>query len=261
MGRIFVAIALILGCSQPARAQFVVFDAAVTMRNSVTATVKEYLLATQREQHERLQRMASRLSALTDLKKYAPALRPGWRTSVAGGLPISQAYDAALYAGDSSGTAYSNAVQSVIAAQSALDRLTSSGRRTMTSRLATINLADATIIAATNDAGRLRSNGREHEQRAIDSLEAHVVDPSPSQSATAVLDKISGAVLIGARQRQARMQLLADLVEQLLVDGKRTRDTEAGAANMQVVTWRHAQDANHAFVSGTADALRTWRQP
>jgi hypothetical protein len=88
-----------------------------------------------------------------------------------------------------------------------------------------------------------------------------VIDPSNEQSATAVLDKISGAVLIGARQRQARTQLLAGVVEQLLVDSKRARDTDTAAMNMQLVTWRDARAANEAFVAGTGDALRTWRQP
>ena len=88
-----------------------------------------------------------------------------------------------------------------------------------------------------------------------------MIDPSNEQSATAVLDKISGAVLIGARQRQARTQLLAGVVEQLLVDSKRARDTDTAAMNMQLVTWRDARAANEAFVAGTGDALRTWRQP
>ena len=92
-------------------------------------------------------------------------------------------------------------------------------------------------------------------------LEAHVVDPSNEQSATAVLDKIGGAVLIGARQRQARLQMLTGVVEQLLIDSKRNRDSEAASINMQLVTWRDARHANHAFGAGTGDALRTWRQP
>ena len=61
------------------------------------------------------------------------------------------------------------------------------------SRLATLNVTDAAAIAATNDTGQLRFNGRKHELPAIDALEAHVIDPSNEQSATAVLDKISGA--------------------------------------------------------------------
>ena len=48
-------------------------------------------------------------------------------------------------------------------------------------------------IAATNDTGQLRFNGRRQELPAIDALEADVIDPSLEQSTTAVLDKISGA--------------------------------------------------------------------
>jgi hypothetical protein len=131
----------------------------------------------------------------------------------------------------------------------------------MASRLATIEIADAVAMSAFNDTGSLRFNGRKQELPAIDALEAHVIDPSDTQSTTAVLDKISGAVLIGARQRQARSQLLAAFVEQLLVDSKRDRDADAAAMNMQLVTWRDRRAANEAFVAGTGDALRTWRQP
>ena len=88
-----------------------------------------------------------------------------------------------------------------------------------------------------------------------------VVDPSNEQSATAVLDKISGAALIAARQRQARVQLLAGVVEQLMIDTKRARDADAAAMNMQLVTWRDGRAANEAFVAGSGHALRTWRQP
>ena len=142
-----------------------------------------------------------------------------------------------------------------------LGRLSPAARLAFTRRLATVNLADAAAIAAIHDTGQLRFNGRKEELPAIDALDAHVIDPSNEQSTTAVLDKISGAVLIGARQRQARGQLLAAFVEQLLVDSKRARDVDATAMNMQLVTWRDARGANEAFVAGSGDALRTWRQP
>jgi hypothetical protein len=142
-----------------------------------------------------------------------------------------------------------------------LGRLPPAAQRAMASRLATIELADAVAMSGLNDTGSLRFNGRKQELPAIDALEAQVIDPSDEQSTTAVLDKISGAVLIGARQRQARSQLLAAFVEQLLVDSKRDRDADAAAMNMQLVTWRDRRAANEAFVAGTGDALRTWRQP
>jgi hypothetical protein len=101
-----------------------------------------------------------------------------------------------------------------------------------------------------NDTGSLRFNGRKQELPAIDALESHVIDPSDTQSTTAVLDKISGAVLIGARQRQARSQLLAAFVEQLLVDSKRDRDADAG---------RDEHAACHlARSSGGERSIRGW---
>ena len=69
-------------------------------------------------------------------------------------------------------------------------------------------LADAAAIAATHDTGQLALQRSQRELPAIEALERDVIDPSHEQSATAVLDKISGAVLIGARQRQAAAQLL-----------------------------------------------------
>jgi hypothetical protein len=131
----------------------------------------------------------------------------------------------------------------------------------MLAQLATVDLTDAAAIAATNDTGQVRFNGRKKELPAIDALERDVIDPSDQQSTAAVLDKISGGVLIGARQRQARIQLLEGVVEQLLIDSKRDRDTETTALNMQIATWREGRAASDAFVRGSGDALRTWRQP
>ena len=247
--------------SPSAFAQLAVHDPAVTARNTITAIVKEYILNTQREQHAQLRRMAQRLSLFTNLRKYAPAgpasvAHPWRRLPVLAGLqrrPDLRRSDGFRVSGS----------EPPCRGRARPSRSTQPGRSPShdTTRLATLNLADATAIAATHDTGQLRFNGRKHELPAIDALEAHVIDPSNEQSATAVLDKISGAVLIGARQRQARGQLLAGVVEQLLVDSKRTRDADAAAMNMQLVTWRDGRAANHAFVAGTGDALRTWRQP
>ena len=88
-----------------------------------------------------------------------------------------------------------------------------------------------------------------------------MLDPSDEQSATAVAEKLSGSALIAARQRQARAELLVGIVEQLLVDSKRSRDTEAALMNMQLLMWRDGPAVNDAFVRGAADALRSWRQP
>lgn len=243
-----------------ASAQWVVYDAATTARNSVTATLKEYLYQTQLQQRLKIREMARRLSALTNLRKYVMEDVPRWRTH-GGDFFYAQPYNDALIFGDPSGAAFVDLSQPLIADARLLDRLDPAARRRMEARLATVNLADAAAIAGTHGTGQLRFLGRKNELPAIDALERDVIDPSSEQSTTAVLDKISGAALIGARQRQARVQLLVGVLEQLLVDTKRERDTDTAALMMQIVTWRDGQAANEAFVAGSGDALRTWRQP
>jgi hypothetical protein len=242
-------------------AQFAIHDAAVTARNTATAVVKEYLLQVQRDQHRQLRRMARRLSMHTNLGKYGLPDPPRWRSRRPEEFLFDGGYNAALIFGDPTGAAYLNLVQPLVEAADALDRITPSARRAFIARLATVNVADAAAIAGTHGTGQVRFIGRKRELPAINALEGDVIDPSNEQSATAVLEKISGAILIGARQRQARAQLLAGVLEQLLVDSKRARDTEALILNMQLVTWRNRQAANNAFAAGTGDALRTWRQP
>jgi hypothetical protein len=128
--------------------------------------------------------------------------------------------------------------------------------------LATLDAADSSIIAGTHEAGALRSNGQ-RELNAIDALESDVIDPSNDQSATAVLDKISGAALIETRQKQARLRYLTAIAEQLLVDNKRARDTEAATLNMQLRRLRgsDAGEDGGGMLTGAGDDLRTWRQP
>ena len=170
-------------------------------------------------------------------------------------------YHAALNYGDRTGSAYRALTIPILATDGILPgSISSSARRELSARLATIGATDAVAISTTHDAGMLRYNGR-REQEGIEGLQAHVVDPTDEQSATAILDKISGAVLIATRQRQSRSQFIAGIVEQLVLETKRARDTEATAINMQVTTWRDSEAANRAMALGTGDALRTWRQP
>ena len=257
------SIALVLAEARPAGAQWTVYDPSNVARNSVTAILKQYLVNTQRDQRQQIERMARRLSRLTDLRKYSLPEAPEWRIhdfwdeSIS---PIARDYHAALNYGDRTGRAILAVSHEVQRANDLVGRLPPSAARAISARLATLDVAGAALIASTHDAGLTRFNGR-RELAAIEALEGHVIDPSAEQSATAVLEKINGAGLIAVRQRQARVQLLASLVEELLVSTKRTRDADAAAMNMQLTTWRDGQAANEAFVAGSGDALRTWRQP
>jgi hypothetical protein len=257
---------LVMICATPATssAQIPVTDVATTVRNAATAGTKELLARLQEQQHSELRRMAHRLSMFTDLVKYAMADVPRWRIhdfEDPNSYLFSRPYHAALNYGDATGSAYqqvSRARPTDIAATIAV--LPPEAREVVERLLATVDLADSTIVTDTHQTGLLRYNGR-RELQAIDALERHVIDPSQEQSATAIADKISGTTLIGARQRQARLQFLVGVVEQLLVDGKRARDAEAAAMNMQLGALRDAGSTQPTFLAGTSEALRFWRQP
>src|SRR5947207_3075786 len=107
-----------------------------------------------------------------------------------GGRPVQASFEAPPT------TCAPGVSRSVNGAEEVLSRLGPQARRTLVAQLATLDAADATAIAAIDQTGRLRFNGRKRELPAIDALEADMTDPSQEQSATAVLDKISGAKLL-----------------------------------------------------------------
>ena len=262
MRRILLVAIGVVVLSGTGHAQIAVHDTAVTIRNAITAALREYLLEVQMAQHSQLRRMAQRLSFFTPLTKYSTPDPPRWRRHPEGddeGEMVSSSLQSALDFGDGEGAGYLNVIQSVRPDAEALAALPIDARNVIERRLATIDLADAVSVSTINDTGRLRYAGRA-ELNAIDALEAAITDGSLEQSATAVLDKISGAELVAARQRQARSTLLVALVEQLAVDTKRERDTYAAALNMQLSQWNRA-GVESAASSRTGDALRTWRQP
>lgn len=257
-----LAIVVLLALASSSEGQLIVNDPSVTLRNRLTATFKDLLVRLQQQQHSELRRMAHRLSMFTSLAKYGLADVPLWRIHdfESSNVLYARDYHAALNYGDRSGRGFRAVSQPVDDAAAAIAALPPAARRALSSRLATLDLTEAVAIAGTHDSGQLRLNGRQ-ESVAIESLQRDVTNDSLEQSTTAVLDKISGASLIAARQRQARLQLMSALVEQLLVDSKRARNTDAAAMDMQLVVWRNGAAANRAFVAGAADALSTWRQP
>jgi hypothetical protein len=251
-------IALVVGLG-PAWAQLVVTDRATTARNAVTAVLKNRIVETLTSQRDRLERMAERLSAQTPLDRYATPGPPDWKGDPSEDLLYANGYQRALASGDSTGAEYEAIARTRQPAN--VNALSIAARQGLGPALATLDLADSAIVTGTHIAGQLRSIGR-NELAAIAALERDVIDGSETQSATAVLDKISGAVVIEARQKQARLQYLTAVVEQLLVDNKRARDTESATMNMQLGRLRNYSDeSNDRLLTGAADDLRTWRQP
>ena len=140
-------------------------------------------------------------------------------------------------------------------------QLTSAARRTLERQYATIELTDSIAMMGGHQVGIVRGyHGR--LQEAVQELEGDVLNGLLRyHEMTAILDKVAAGELLGRRQDMASNQLLSHALEQLLARSKRARDTEATTMNMQLVTWRDGRGANEAMVAGTADALRTWRQP
>ena len=250
-----------------ANAQFAVFDPALTLKDAAIAALKELLRNTLGDEADRLYKMAKRLSAFTDLSRYliSDDDTPKWRIHLFQfeKFLYANGYNAALNYGDRAGSAYEDVARSRVAPGPELAGLVDvapDAEAAIIAELATLDAADSSIIAGTDQTGLLRYNGRK-ELAAIEALQDDALDPSLDQSATAVLDKISGSGLIRAQQQQARMQFLAGIVEQLLVDNKRARDTEAATINMQLERLRWGAAANRSLVLGAGDDLRGWRQP
>lgn len=259
-----IAIALFAVGVGFARAQIVVTDPATTFKTAAIAVLKDQVLNVLSDQGRRLRRMARRLSVSTNLDKYSVPEPPRWRVYRYQDTNLyANPYNEALNGGDREGTSYTEIARERLSPGSelaALAELAPAAAAAIAAQLATLDLADSTIIAGTDQNGRLRPSGK-REMRAIDALERDVVDPSQTQSATAVLDKISGAVLIETRQKQARLQFLTALVEQLVVDNKRARDTEAAVMNMQFRRLLNVPGEGGRLLSGAGNDLRTWRQP
>lgn len=242
-------------------AQIAIIDSATTGRNAATAVLKNRILETARMQRERLRAMARRLSAAS-LARYRSHDRPAWRAyGDEQALLYADSYRMALAHGDPSGSAYSYVARARQGAADVLAALPAAARGVVAPALATLDAADSTLIAGTHLAGVLRWNSP-RELTAIDALESDVTNPSDLQSATAVLDKVSAATLLETRQKQARLQYLSAIVEQLVVDNKRARDAEAGVLNMQLHRLRNMDSSEDGgMLIGAANDLRAWRQP
>jgi hypothetical protein len=139
--------------------------------------------------------------------------------------------------------------------------LTAAARRTLERQYATIEIADSVAMMAGHQVALSRGyHGR--LQTAVQAFENDVLSNLLGyHEMTAVLDKVAAGELLARRQDMAANQLLSHALEQLLSRSKRQRDTEAATINMQLTSWRDGRAANQAFVAGTGDALRTWRQP
>jgi hypothetical protein len=255
--KILGVIAVIATAVSPAQAQLVVIDSANLSQAIRIAerTLQHYNQL--RLEYDTILRMAGRLGTMDPYR--IPAIpitghEPGRWTH---GRPWIEA----LNAGDARGTAYLSTTVPLQVPSVIPERMTASARLALERAYATIEIADSIAMMGAHQVGLSRDYHR-RVQDAVEALEQDVLNPAqPYHEMTAVLDKIAAGELLARRQDMAANQLLSHALEQLLARSKRERDTEATTINMQLTTWRYGHAANEAFVAGTGDALRTWRQP
>jgi hypothetical protein len=242
-----------------------IWDPVAVIQHTLMNSYVGQMITAYEQQVARFQKMAARLSKYTDLAKYVISLddTPEWRIHDwwTDAVLYAKEFHAAMTYGDSAGTGYATVALPRVAADDILARLPADAAASLRSELATMDVADSTIIRAADASGRVRFNGRK-EAQAIDDLQNDVTDTNDEQSMTAVLEKMSGAALVEAQQKQARVQLINAMLEQLLVDSKRDRDYDAVQMNMLLDGLRDGKRVGgESMINGAAESLRTWRMP
>ncbi len=255
--RLAIIVVLVVSGAVPVRAQLPVIDVAHLTQAVLIAQRAQRHLDELRGQYRTIRRMSQGLGSMEHYR--IPPI--GIARHDAGRWAHGATWLHALNSGDPAGAAYLASVVPLEGPGAPSGGLTAAARHMLERQYATIEISDSVAMMAGHQLGALRGY-QDQIQAAVRELEADVLNGLLRyHEMTAILDKIAGGELLARRQDMATNQLLSHALEQVLARGKRQRDTEAMTMNMQLVTWRDAQSANEALVSGTGDALRTWRQP
>ena len=257
MTRIVTWAVLLTALAAPARAQWVVHDPGNFQQAVVIAerTLREYELV--RAQYETIMRMGRGLPSLEGYR--LPSVATGAHD--AGRWEFGGPWLRGLNAGDPDGSAFWRTARQLERPGASLQALPPAARRAIEQAYATVEITDSVAMMGGHQVGAIRAYaGR--LQHAIDGLESDVLNTLPRfHEITTILDKVAGGELIGRRQDMATNQLLSHALEQLLARGKRMRDTEVATMNMRLGGMRAGHAASASIVRGSANDLRTWRQP
>lgn len=255
--RILLSCVVVLLMVVPAAGQLAVIDPGNLTQATLIARRMQQHYEELRAQYLTVRRMAQ---GLGNMDRYRIPTVPITRHD-ASRWEYGRPWIQALNSGDATGVAYRSTTLPVLRPTITPARLTADARRALERQYATIEITDSVAMMAGHHVALTRGYHSQLQQ-AVQALEGDVLNGlQPYHEMTAILDKIAAGELLARRQDMLTNQLLSHALEQLLARGKRLRDTEAAQINMQLVTWRDAQAANAAFVAGTGDALRSWRQP
>ena len=257
MRQAIAIIVLILIAAAPMRAQEVVIDPTNLVETILIAerTAREY--ETLIEQYQTIVHMARGLGSLDRYRIPTIGITSHDLSRWSFAAPWLQG----LNSGDPYGGLYEQTARVLERPGVVLNALPPAARKAIENAYATNELTDSVAVIGANQVALIRDYSR-RLQDAIADLQRDVLHPrSDYHQVTAVLDKVAAGELIGRRQDMATNQLLSHALEQLLIRGKRARDTEAVNMNMRLLGMRDGRAAAERVVRGTADDLRTWRQP
>ena len=255
--RLSVGLVVLAVSVAPLHAQFVVIDPGNLIQAILIAerTLQEY--NTLLEQYQTIVRMAQGLGSLDRYR--IPTI------GITGHDPGRWLYGApwlqGLNSGDARGTLYEQTARRLERPGTLLDQLPAAARKTIEDAYATIEITDSVAEIGGHQVALVRNYSNQLQQ-ATQALQDDVLNTLPRyHQMTAVLDKVAAGELLARRQDMATNQLLSHALEQLLARGKRMRDTEAASMNMRLLSMREGRTAGANVIQGTADDLRSWRQP
>lgn len=254
VARLFVIAVIILALlSNAVSAQFAVYDPA-----NYAQALARYAQMVQQYRHFVAQ--ARRLPDLLAARYRVPT--PRWRTHDVGDTyAYARALLTALNRGDSSGSGYATSIDPLTTLADVLPLLPPDLQRRLTNTYGTIQLADSVARYAIDQTGRIRDNGGA-VLTAVLNMENDATSVSDDlHTQIAVLNKINGANVLGLRVGEMGNQLQMHVLEQLLVQNKRTRDAEAQAMNARLFQWRYGSEYGRAVFARTASSLDGWLQP
>jgi len=256
--RLAVATFAVCLLAQPVHGQLVVNDPLNTAQAIalVQKTISEYQTLVQ--QYQTIVRMSQSLQNMARYKTVPIAFSSHDPSRFRYGAP----WLTALNSGDARGDLYAQIARSLQRPDAtALARLPPDARRAIEDAYATIEITDSIAQRGAHQVALVRGYGGSL-QSVVQLLENDILSPVSSlHQLTAILDKVAAGELVGRRQDTASNQLLSHALEQLLAQAKRRRDTEAATMNMRLVAMQRGRDVGRSYIEGSADALRTWRQP
>jgi len=244
--------------ARPAHGQLVVNDPLNTAQAIalVQKTINEYQTLVQ--QYQTIVRMSQSLQNMARYRTVPIA----FSSHDPSRFPYGAPWLTALNSGDARGDLYAQIARSLQRPDAAaLARLPPDARRAIEDAYATIEITDSIAQRGANQVALVRGYGGSL-QSVVQLLENDILSPVSSlHQLTAILDKVAAGELVGRRQDTASNQLLSHALEQLLAQAKRRRDTEVATMNMRLVAMQRGRDVGRSYIEGSADALRTWRQP